>query len=174
MSDIHELIERALAIHFSQNRQPHMSGDPRERLSALQRRNMEDARDAVIAALGIPVETLRGLRDGSLVAVPVGVIGEIAAERRRQIDAEGWSAEHDDQHKTGELARAAACYALHVGRLQHPRATWWPQHPPGAWPWDDTWWKPRDPRRDLIRAAALIVAEIERLDRTAAQEARDE
>ena len=70
MSDIHELIERALAIRFSQNRQPHMSGDPRERLSALQRRNMEDARDAVIAALGIPVETLRGLRDGSLVAAP--------------------------------------------------------------------------------------------------------
>lgn len=77
MSDIHELIERALAIHFSQNRQPHMSGDPRERLSALQRRNMEDARDAVIAALGIPVETLRGLRDGSLVAVPREPIKQI-------------------------------------------------------------------------------------------------
>lgn len=70
MSDMIEAIERALAIHFSQNRQPHMSGDPRERLSAMQRRNMEDARDAVIAALGTPIETLRGLRDGSLVAVP--------------------------------------------------------------------------------------------------------
>ena len=116
------------------------------------------------------VPTIQGIAKGTLVAVPVGVIGEIAAERRRQIDAEGWSAEHDDQHKTGELARAAACYALHVGWLQHPRATGWPQHPPGAWPWDDIWWKPRDPRRDLIRAAALIVAEIERLDRTAAQE----
>jgi len=29
------------------------------------------------------------------------------------------------------------------------------------------WWKPKGPRRDLIRAAALIVAEIERIDRRA-------
>jgi hypothetical protein len=35
------------------------------------------------------------------------------------------------------------------------------------WPWHDDWWKPKDRRRDLIRAAALIVAEIERLDRAA-------
>jgi hypothetical protein len=33
------------------------------------------------------------------------------------------------------------------------------------WPWSLHWWKPKSPRRDLIRAAALIVAEIERLDR---------
>ena len=31
--------------------------------------------------------------------------------------------------------------------------------------WDSEWWKPKDRRRDLIRAGALIVAEIERLDR---------
>ena len=31
--------------------------------------------------------------------------------------------------------------------------------------WSKDWWKPKDKRRDLIRAAALIVAEIERLDR---------
>jgi len=30
--------------------------------------------------------------------------------------------------------------------------------------WAREWWKPKDRRRDLIRAAALIVAEIERLD----------
>jgi hypothetical protein len=46
-----EAVEWALAVHFTQNRQPCMSGDPRDRLSSLQRRNMEDARDAVLEAL---------------------------------------------------------------------------------------------------------------------------
>ena len=33
------------------------------------------------------------------------------------------------------------------------------------WPWAASWWKPKNRRRDLVRAAALIVAEIERIDR---------
>ena len=37
------------------------------------------------------------------------------------------------------------------------------------WPWSLDWWKPKDPRRDLVRAGALIVAEIERLDRQPAR-----
>ena len=36
-------MEWALAIHFSQNRQPCMSGDPRDRLSSQQRRQLRDA-----------------------------------------------------------------------------------------------------------------------------------
>ncbi len=88
------------------------------------------------------------------------VIDEIAAERRRQVEAEGWSHEHDDQHDEGEMAWAAACYAIGrdaIGSLQTK-----------LWPWSREWWKPKDARRDLIRAAALIVAEIERLDRKSA------
>ena len=46
-----ETVEWALAVHFSGNRMPHMSGDPRNRLSPGQRRQMEDARDAVLDAL---------------------------------------------------------------------------------------------------------------------------
>lgn len=37
------------------------------------------------------------------------VIDGIAAERQRQIDAEGFDAAHDDEHTDGELANAAAC-----------------------------------------------------------------
>lgn len=33
------------------------------------------------------------------------------------------------------------------------------------WPWDAKWWKPKNTRRDLVRAGALIVAELERMDR---------
>lgn len=90
------------------------------------------------------------------------VIEEIAAERQRQIDAEGWTPEHDDTHSNGEMAQAAGCYVAHASwsRFEFNRDPWWQ-----LWPWDLSWWKPKDKRRDLIRAAALIVAEIERLDR---------
>jgi hypothetical protein len=36
---------------------------------------------------------------------------------------------------------------------------------PARWPWSQDWWKPTNPRRDLVKAGALIAAEIERLDR---------
>jgi hypothetical protein len=100
----------------------------------------------------------------------MNVIDEIAAERRRQIEVEGWDAAHDDEHKTGELASAAAAYANHMAQFHGAEAVGSryaiKAHPHG-WPWDRAWWKPKTPRRDLIRAAALIVAEIERLDRAA-------
>lgn len=37
-----------------------------------------------------------------------------------------------------------------------------------AWPWDEQWWKPSTARRDMVKACALGLAEIERLDRAAA------
>jgi hypothetical protein len=94
-------------------------------------------------------------------------IDEIVAERRRQIEDEGWSSEHDDAHVPGALSRAGACYAKWAVRspndYRHSAG-----YPPEGWPWSPMWWKPRDVKRDLVRAAALIVAEIERLDRLAA------
>lgn len=91
---------------------------------------------------------------------------DVAAERRRQIEEEGWTPEHDDQHINGDMACAAAAYAFHAGT----RERFYAEDPLGFWPWDPSWWKPKDPRRDLVRAAALIIAEIERLDRAANQE----
>lgn len=90
-------------------------------------------------------------------------LDDIAAERRRQVEAEGWTTEHDDTHANGEMAQAAGCYALHAGL---PESAQVPDGiSPMDWPWDTKWWKPKDRRRDLVRAGALIVAEIERLDR---------
>ena len=93
---------------------------------------------------------------------------DIAAERQRQIDAEGWTPEHDDSHADGELAAAACCYAVGtIGLAKHsPESAergW--RLPQPLWPWRRDWWKPSDRRRDLVKAGALIVAEIERLDR---------
>jgi hypothetical protein len=43
--------------------------------------------------------------------------GLIAAERRRQVDAEGWTAKHDDQHRISELSLTLLlAYALMASR----------------------------------------------------------
>ena len=85
----------------------------------------------------------------------------IAAERRRQIEIEGWTPESDDAYVGGELAIAAACYVDGPGKVDQNTA-------PPRWPWLPIWWKPRTRREDLVRAGALIAAEIDRLDRLAA------
>ncbi|MEF3690234.1 ead/Ea22-like family protein [Citrobacter freundii] len=96
---------------------------------------------------------------------------DVVAERQRQVSAEGWTPAHDDQHRNNDMAFAAACYAFHAAA-----ASWdledggvpYDSHPvPKNWPWEPDWWKPTDPRRDLVKAGALIIAEIERIDRAA-------
>ncbi|ENT8436320.1 hypothetical protein [Pseudomonas aeruginosa] len=115
------------------------------------------------------------LRKGPLYGAPVAQAGQVPqawldvqAERRRQITAEGWTPEHDDEHADGQMAQAAGCYALHAGGI----GTDWPDgRQNGAalfWPWDKDSWKPTTPRRGLVKACALALAEIERLDRAAA------
>jgi hypothetical protein len=81
------------------------------------------------------------------------------------VDPAGQPWQHDDAHSDGSIGAAAACYAA-------------PQRPdgmcPGYWPWAASWWKPKDRRSDLVRAGALILAEIERLDRAAVSGAKTE
>ncbi|EOX0147110.1 hypothetical protein [Klebsiella pneumoniae] len=84
---------------------------------------------------------------------------DVLAEHQRQVTAEGWTAERDDGYQNSELADAAACYAIHA----HNQGFSTPAH----WPWSQDWWKQTSPRRDLVKAGALILAEIERLDRAA-------
>lgn len=100
-------------------------------------------------------------------------ITDIIAERQRQQSAEGWAPEHDDQHKDGQLATAASCYALMGARetclsdgeyLQSQKTL------PYLWPWEPTSWKPTNPRRNLVKAGALIAAEIERIDRASSKQ----
>jgi hypothetical protein len=108
-------------------------------------------------------------------------IEDVAEERRRQVETKGWTAAHDDEHESEELSTAAACYLrpdLKSVEVSDDRVKfvdpwpWWND-------WDDggrcigrekAWWNPTNRRRDLVKAAALIVAEIERLDRASAAE----
>lgn len=86
---------------------------------------------------------------------------DVLAERRRQQEVEGWTPEHDDRHSGCELAAAAAVYALctRPDQLRICGVV--------AWPFKLHWWKPTTYRRNLEKAGALILAEIERLDRAA-------
>lgn len=87
-----------------------------------------------------------------------GVLADIKRERERQKEVEGWTPEHDATHVHGELSAAAACYALHAfNNLDRETID-------NIWPWERSWWKPKKVRRDLVRAAALLIAEIERFD----------
>lgn len=86
---------------------------------------------------------------------------DVLAERQRQVTAEGWTPGHDDEYEHGELADAAGCYALSSELFDCAG------EPPRPWPWPDEWWKPTNRRRDLVKAGALILAEIERIDRAA-------
>ena len=85
----------------------------------------------------------------------------VLAERERQQAEEGWTPEHDDEHCNGELAMAAVCYINETGTVNRNGGKPW------GWPWDASWWKPNARRRNLVKAGALILAEIERIDRAA-------
>lgn len=90
------------------------------------------------------------------------IVEDIRSERYRQIQHEGWSHSHDDKHDGGELAMAAGCYAFACAGASIRSQV---DGLPLSWPWNKKWWKPTTKRRNLVKAAALIVAEIERLDR---------
>jgi len=76
---------------------------------------------------------------------------DVIDERVRQVEQEAWDYTHDDQYVNGELLNAAVCYMY--GTVE------------ADWPFNLEDWKLKDTRQNLVRAAALIIAEIERLDR---------
>ena len=78
----------------------------------------------------------------------------ILEERLRQINKEGWSAEHDKEHDIMEFVRAAQAYLM-IDKDNITRA--------GVWPWTGGFFKPKDAIKDLTRAGALIAAAIDRL-----------
>lgn len=126
---------------------------------------------SVDAAAGLTADMLSELDISKLPLVVPAAIGilrtalsdqqlsaaarDVLAERRRQVEAEGMTHAGDDQYCAAELPRAAASYILNGANDQAPY----------IWPWANSWWKPRDARANYVRAAALLLAEIERIDR---------
>lgn len=92
-----------------------------------------------------------------------GAVQDVVAERQRQVASEGYSTESDDNYIDGDLAAAAGSYALHAHDVDKAKLGF----APAWWPWTRDSWKPTTPRNDLVKAGALILAEIERIDRAA-------
>ena len=92
----------------------------------------------------------------------------IADERKRQVEEEGYTAEHDAMHVNGELADAAATYAMNKNTRSALTSLTYHSMMDGicpTWPFDYEWWKesPEDRIKELAKAGALIAAEIDRL-----------
>lgn len=97
-------------------------------------------------------------------------IERIAAERKRQVEEEGWTPEHDDQHNPEDLERAAACYAAPPSTIYFVRRPvggssefYDSVYVPRDWPFDAEWWKPTpgNRERDLEKAGALLAAALD-------------
>jgi hypothetical protein len=94
----------------------------------------------------------------------------IDKERFRQVMVEGFLEPHDDLYIESQLSMAAESYILVSNYLCNtdciiPLAiNSVIEQPPSFWPWDKSWWKPsEDPIKNLVKAGALIAAEIDRL-----------
>ena len=92
----------------------------------------------------------------------------ILQERKRQIEVEGFTSEHDDKYVNGELVVAARCYRGYAmskrlvddeSVLIHIKAV------PDIWPLDFVWWKPKDITTSLVKSGALYLAEADRVER---------
>jgi hypothetical protein len=89
----------------------------------------------------------------------------ISGERERQLSGEGWTGAHDDEYTHGELIDAAYCYLTPPEWRDEASLT--PGGVPSAWPFSPERWKPtpEDRERELVKAGALIAAEIDRMRR---------
>lgn len=107
------------------------------------------------------------------------VLSDIQQERNRQQVAEGYTSDHDDKHADGSLVYGAVCYSL---ATRADGDTWLEVHNSNGalrvtpreladslWPWTRPASAPKatEKRKRLVQAAALLVAEIERMDRIA-------
>lgn len=111
-------------------------------------------------------------RFSGLPHISRAVVG-VLAERRRQIEVEGYTPAHDDAHDKGELAGAAAAYAAYRSQAA-PEIIMGDEIIATLWPWPgEGSYKPKGRHRDLERACTLLIAEIERLDRLAERTAEE-
>lgn len=86
---------------------------------------------------------------------PLSGIELIQAERKRQIEREGYSTEHDQHHTYRDLVLAACAYLINDTLTEDGKH---------LWPWEPSEFKPHGSQRDLVRAGALIAAAIDRLE----------
>lgn len=143
-----------VAIAVSRTKATTRCSRPRLGISSDCPRELETARDREIDLF----RKLSDLKDDFRVGVRA--VHDVLAERKRQIQVEGFTPVHDDEYQPGTMADAAMAYLVSAQGRKDIALDYWP--------WRDGF-KPKNRRHDLVRAAALLIAEIERMDRAAAQ-----
>lgn len=149
VAGIDDMLDRFERAAFAATANLPRGRDARERESKSRSLEYNAARDAIATALRLSAG------GGASHAAR-----DVLEERRRQVEVEDFDASHDDMATKGQLAGAAASYAMHD--IEHWAGK---EAARTIWPWDKAWWKPANRRRNLVKAGALILAEIERLDR---------
>lgn len=100
--------------------------------------------------LSLPALTGRGLAD-------------VLAERVRQIDVEHYTLAHDLLHHPGELGLASASYLNTAIDQLHGK-----EHDPAeeadTWPWQREAWRPGTARENIVKALAIGLALLDRID----------
>lgn len=133
-----------------------------DQILTVARRKFRDGHTADPAKLHAYCETVRTVIACYNLEPVTQAVRDVLAERRRQIEVEGFTPKRGDGYGAAELAEAAGSYALHA---YSPRCAF----TPAWWPWARAWWKPGTPRQMLVKAGALILAAIEQIDRRAAK-----
>ena len=125
------------------------------------------------AGVRMPPPPPRPPQVASALAQPSPGAQLIAAERARQVQVEGWSSSHDDDHVGAELSKAAEAYLVAAwAQIKMLDWSWLCYEAARRWPWGVNAMPElkHDPVRNLVKAGALIAAEIDRLKRAEAKQ----
>ncbi|OLP44130.1 hypothetical protein [Rhizobium oryziradicis] len=95
---------------------------------------------------------------------------DVLDERVRQVNVKGHTPERDDHYPRGELALAEAAYAGRAAGVAMSSTTVC-SYALYLYPWAMSGFHQKNYRSDMVRAAALIIADIEAFDRAEARKA---
>lgn len=88
---------------------------------------------------------------------------DVVLERIEQIEEHGFDLQHDLGHHPGELALGAASY-LNTAIDQLYGRHHAPKDSPDTWPWQREAWRPGTARDNLVKALAIGLSVLDRLD----------
>jgi hypothetical protein len=160
---------------YASPRHPPQARDPQERIDELLAANIrfeKRARDAEDAKAALQVTSNEAIKaahraesDISFRGKPVSRgVQDVLTERSKH-RGYGFTDEHDDEHLRSELTTAAVAYALDAVEKHGGPAKWAAAFNRAIEPWPIMF--ARTPRTNLVYAAALLIAEIDRQDRAA-------
>lgn len=115
--------------------------------------------DGMWVTAGKPDETPEAAETAQILAALEAspTLKAVALERLRQVEVEGFDADHDNQHELGEIESAGIAYMMASGMIAtHGRILYRPR----SWPWEASWWKPvACAFRNRVKGIALLCAE---------------